>query len=174
MRNRLIIGIFLISSVMALLLLAIILAEPVANSGGMPHPTIPGLMVGGDGMARLAEIGVYAFLFQCLLLLLIVALCALGVSPSHRSPKLYFLLALTYLFTLVVWWQMYFGHQEYLETGETGYFMGFPVATAWQMYGTWMGAIPLILIYVIGFRTYIHSDEDEQAYQQLLKDNGAE
>jgi len=174
MRNRLIIGIFLISSVMALLLLAIILAEPVANSGGMPHPTIPGLMVGGDGLARLAAIGVYAFLFQCLLLLLIVALCALGVSPSHRDPKLYFLLALTYLFTLVVWWQMYFGHQQYLETGVTGYFMGFPVATAWQMYGTWMGAIPLILIYVIGFRTYIHSDEDEQSYQQLLKDYGAE
>lgn len=174
MQNRVVIGVFIISCGMAAVLLAILLADPVAGSGGVPHPTIPGLMVGGDGAARLAEIGSLAFLFQCLLLLLIVALAALGVSGKHQSPRLYVLLFLTYIFTLVIWWQMYFGHQQYLETGETGYFLGFPVATAWQMYGTWLGAIPLILIYVLGFKTFIHSDEDEQQYQQLLKDNGAE
>lgn len=174
MRNPLIVFIFVICAVMAGILLAIILAEPIANSGGMPHPEIPGLMVGGDGAARLAEIGNLAFTFQCLLLLLIVALAALGVNEKKRSPTFYGMLLLTYLFTLVIWWQMYFGHLEYLETGTTGYFLGFPIATAWQMYGTWLGAIPLILIYTLGFRTYIHSDEDEQKYQQLLQDNGME
>lgn len=174
MQNRVVIGIFIICSAMALLLLAIILADPVPGSGGVPHPTIAGLMIGGDGAARLEEIGGFAFLFQSLLLLLIVALAALGVSAKHHNHLLYLLLALTYLFTMFIWWQMYFGHLEYLETGETGYFLGFPTATAWQMYGTWFGAIPLILIYVLGFRIFIHSEEDERAYQQLLKDNGAE
>lgn len=174
MQNRVVIGVFIISCAMAAVLLAIMLADPVAGSGGVPHPTIPGLMVGGDGAARLAEIGWLAFLFQCLLLLLIVALAALGVSSKHHSLQLYVLLFLTYIFTLIIWWQMYFGHQQFLETGETGYFLGFPVATAWQMYGTWLGAMPLILIYVLGFKTFIHSDEDEQRYQQLLKDSGAD
>lgn len=173
-QDRLIVGIFVISSAMAALLLAIILADPVAGSGGVPHPSIPGLMVGGDGVARLAEIGGLAFMFQSLLLLLIVALAALGVSRKHHSLTLYILLFLTYLFTLFIWWQMYSGHLHFLETGETGYFLGFPTATAWQMYGTWIGAIPLVLIYVLGFKTFIHSDEDEQTYQQLLKDNGME
>ena len=174
MQHKIVIGIFIISSAMAAILLAILLAEPVPGSGGVPHPTIAGLMIGGDGAARLAEIGGLAFAFQCLLLLLIVALAALGVSGKHHSMKLYGLLLATYLWTLFIWWQMYFSHQQFMETGETGYFLGFPVATAWQMYGTWLGAIPLILIYVVGFKTFIHSDEDEQAYQQLLKDNGAE
>lgn len=174
MRNPIIVAIFAICSVMALILLAIIVADPIANSGGMPHPTIAGLMVGGDGAARLEEIGGLAFAFQCLLLLLIVALCALGVSPRHRTPQLYALLLLTYLFTLLIWWQMYFGHLDYLETRTTGYLLGFPLATAWQMYGTWFGAIPLILIYTLGFKKFIHSDEDEASYQQLLKDNGME
>ncbi len=173
MHNRVIIGIFSICCAMAALLLAIILAEPVAGSGGIPHPTIAGLMNGGDGAARLAEIGWLAFLFQCLLLLLIVALAALGVAQRHHGLKLYTLLFLSYLFTLFIWWQMYFGHLHFLETGETGYFLGFPVATAWQMYGTWIGAIPLVLIYVLGFKTFIHSDEDEQVYQALLKQYGA-
>lgn len=158
---------------MALILAAIILADPVPGSGGLPHPSIPGIMVGGDGAARLAEIGMLAFAFQCLLLLLIVALAALGVADKHRSTGLYLWLLFTYLFTLFIWWQMYFGHQAFLATGETAYFLGFPVATAWQIFGTWFGAIPLILLYVAGFKTYIHSDDDERAYQQLLSDNNA-
>lgn len=174
MLNKVVIAIFSISCAMALILVAIILADPVAGSGGVPHPAIAGVMVGGDGAERLREIGVLAFLFQSLLLLLIVMLAALGVSAKHHSIKLYLLLALTWLFTMFIWWQMYFGHQNFLETGETDYFLGFPIATAWQMYGTWVGAIPLILIYVFGFKTYIHSDEDERSYQQLLKDNNAE
>lgn len=112
MQNRVVIGVFIISCAMAAVLLAIILADPVAGSGGVPHPTIPGLMVGGDGAARLAEIGGYAFLFQCLLLLLIVALAALGVPGKHHSLKLYVLLFLSYIFTLIIWWQMYFGHRN--------------------------------------------------------------
>lgn len=173
MRNKVVIGIFCISLALALILVAIILADPVAGSGGVPHPVIPGMMVGGDGAARLEKIGVLAFLFQTLLLLLIVSLAALGVSAKHHSIKLYLLLALTWLFTMFIWWQMYFGHLNFLETGETDYFLGFPLATAWQVYGTWFGAIPLILIYVFGFKTFIHSDEDERRYQQLLQDNNA-
>lgn len=173
MQNKVIVAIFTICSVMAVILAAIILAEPVPGSGGIPHPEFPGMMTGGDGAARLAEIGMLAFAFQCLLLLLIVALAALGVADNHQTTRLYVWLFLTYLFTLFVWWQMYFGHQQFLATGETTYFMGFPVATAWQIFGTWFGAIPLIVLYVAGFKTYIHSDDDERAYQQLLTDYNA-
>ena len=174
MRNPVISVIFAVCSLMAAILLAIILSDPVANAGGVPHPTIAGIMVGGDGAARLAEIGGLAFAFQALLLLLVVSLAALGVSAHHRSLTFYLLIAGTYLFSLFIWGQMYFGHLQFLETGETGYFMGFPTATAWQMYGTWFGAIPLILIYVFGFSRFIHSAEDEKNYQQLLQDNGCE
>lgn len=174
MSNKVVLAIFAVSSAMALILLAIIIADPVPGSGGVPHPFLAGVMVGGDGAERLKEIGVLAFLFQSLLLLLIVMLAALGVSPRHHSIKLYLLLMLAWLFTMFIWRQMYFGHLDFLKTGETGYFLGFPIATAWQVYGTWLGAIPLILIYVFGFKTFIHSDEDERRYQELLKENNAE
>ena len=61
-------------------------------------------------------------------------------------------------------------HQEFLQTGETGYFMGFPVPTAWQMYGTWLSAIPLIIIYTLGFRHFIYTEEDEEQFEALLKE----
>jgi uncharacterized membrane protein len=48
--------------------------------------------------------------------------------------------------------------------------MGFPIATAWQMYGTWISAIPLIIIYSVGFRKYIFTEQDEKDFNELLDD----
>ena len=168
MRSGLIYSILAIVVLIAGVLIAISLAPPVANSAGMPHPDIPGMQAGGDGAARLEYIGFLAFAFQCLLLGLIVCLCALGVSERRRSRELMIYMGSSLVFMLIVWWQMYSGHQAFLESGSTAYFMGFPTATAWQVYGTWLGAIPLILIYSIGFRKYIYTLEDEEKFDRLL------
>ncbi len=162
--------IFSISIVMGLLLIAMLLAESVPNAGGVPHPVHPGMQIGEDGAARLEHIGTFAFLFQSLLLLLVVCLSILGVTDRNRSPQLLACMGASYAFMLFAWWQMYYGHQEYLTTGETDYFMGFPTATAWQVYGTWSGAIPLILIYTLGFRKFIYTVEDEAAFNALLEE----
>ena len=168
MRSKLIYLIFAIVFLMAGILLAICLAESAVNAGGVAHPNIAGMQAGGDGAARLAHIGTLAFFFQCLLLLLIVCLSALGVAERHRSTELTVYFGGTFLFSLFVWWQMYSGHQAFLQTGTSNYFLGFPVATAWQVYGTWLSAIPLIVIYSWGFRKFIFTEEDEAKFNQLL------
>ena len=162
--------IFAVSVLMGLLLIAMLLAESVPNAGGLPHPDYPGMQVGQDGAARLEHIGTFAFMFQGLLLLLVVCLSVLGITDRNRSPQLLAYMGASYAFMLFSWWQMYSGHQEFLDSGETEYFMGFPVATAWQVYGTWLGAIPLVLIYTLGFRKYIYTAEDEAAFNELLEE----
>jgi hypothetical protein len=91
------------------------------------------------------------------------------VAEERRSTEFWAYMGGTLLFSLFVWWQMYSGHQAFLETGVTSYFMGFPVATAWQVYGTWLGAIPLIILHTVGFRKFIFTEEDEQKYEKLLE-----
>lgn len=173
MRSKLIVVIFTTVLIMAGLLIAIVLADSVPNGAGLPHSEFNGMQAGGDGAARLEHIGGLAFAFQCLLLLLIVCLATLGVAEQRRSPELWAYMGGTLLFSLFVWYQMYSGHQAFLETGTTNYFMGFPVATAWQVYGTWLGAIPLIILYTVGFRKFIFTEEDERKYEQLLADIAA-
>ncbi len=170
MGRSLIYVIFAICILMAGLLLAICLAEPVANAGGIPHPDFSGMQSGGDGAARLAHIGYLAFSLQCLLLLLIVCLAALGVAEKRRNAEFMAYMCGTLLLSLLAWWQMYSGHQQFLETGVTEYFMGFPTPTSWQVYGTWFGAIPLIVLYSLGFRKFIYTEEDEAEFQQLLSE----
>ena len=169
MTKHVIYWIFIVCLAMGLLLLMIGLADTVPNAGGQPHPEYPGMVIGADGAARLAHIGLLAFLFNSLLLTLVVGLCILGVSERHRSRIFLAGMGGSWLFMLVIWWMMFSLHQKFLTTGETGYFMGFPMPTAWQMYGTWLGAISLILMNSYGFRTFIYTHEDEAKFDALLK-----
>ena len=168
MRSKLIYIIFVVSLLMAGILLAIGLAEPVTNASGGPHPEFPGMQIGGDGIARIEQIGSLGFAFQCLLLILIVLLSLLGISERYRSRHLLVYMSGTTFLTLFIAWQMYSSHLQYLETGNTGYFLGFPIATAWAVYGTWLGAIPLVILYSVGFHKYIYTPEDEKQYKKLL------
>ena len=168
MRSKLIYIIFVVSLLMAGILLAIGLAEPVTNASGGPHPEFPGMQIVGDGIARIEQIGNLGFAFQCLLLILIVLLSLLGISERYRSRHLLVYMSGTTFLTLFIAWQMYSSHLQYLETGNTGYFLGFPIATAWAVYGTWLGAIPLVILYSVGFHKYIYTPEDEKQYKKLL------
>jgi len=168
MRSKLIYIIFVVSLFMVGILVAISLAEPVTNASGVPHPEFSGMQVGGDGLARFEQIGNLGFAFQCLLLIQIVLLSLLGISERYRSREILMYMGGTVVLTLFIAWQMYSSHLQYLETGNTDYFLGFPIATAWAVYGTWLGAIPLVVLYSVGFHKYIYTPEDEQQFKKLL------
>lgn len=154
---------------MGALLLFILNAEIVGNGGGIKHETFVGMSIGGDGLERLRYTGTPSYAFGGLLIFLIITFCLLGITPRKRDFQLYLFLLLTLIFSLFVWYQMITSHLEYLETGVTAYFMGFPAASAWQMYGIWLSSVPLIFLYSVGFRRYIFSDSDEEEFDVLLK-----
>lgn len=168
MNDRLVALIFIVCALMAICVIAIVLAPSVSNPAGLPHPVIAGMQIGAGNDDRLSQIGFFAFSFQALLLLLIVCLCLLGVKEERRDSTLLAAMAGTYLFSLFVWWQMYFGLGEYYSSGQLSYFAGFPLPTAWQMYGTWFGSLPLIFIYCWGFHRYIYPPDEAIAFDQLL------
>ena len=168
MKQPVIIAILTLSLVCVVLLIAIGQAPPVANAAGIAHDSIPSMRAGGDGAARLAHIGSYAFYFQCAVLTQFVGFILLGISEKRRDTGLYITLAASLLVLLFVWYKIYDSHQIFLATNNTEYFLGFPTAAAWQVYGVWLSGIPLVVFYVAGFKKYIYSDEDEAAFEKLI------
>ena len=162
--------IFAVVLAMAALLLLIGFTEAPLNAAGLAHDEVAAMQAGGDGAARLEAIGGYAFAFNSLLLLFAVLLCVLSVSPGRRTPAFFGLMAFVYALNMLVWRQMYAGHQAFLETGATGWLLGFPTATAWQVYGIWFSGVVLIAIYSAGFRNYVLSEDDERRFEDLLED----
>lgn len=164
--------IFAVVLAMAALLLLIGFTDAPPNAAGLAHDTVAAMQAGGDGAMRLETIGGLAFAFQSLVLLFAILLCVLSVSPARRSPVFLGWMAVTYAVNILVWQQMYFGHLAFLETGETGWFLGFPTATAWQVYGVWFAGVVLIAVYSAGFRNYVLSEDDELRFEELLREFG--
>ena len=174
MGRQLIYVIAAICAAMTIILFLILTAEPVTNAGGSAHPIFAGMRIGGDGLARLEHIGSLGYAFQALLLSLIIAFAMLGVSEKHRTPRLRAYMIATLIFSLFILWQMVSSHLNFIATGERTYFMGFPSPTAWAMYGVWLGGIPLVLIYTLGFRQFIYTDEDQAEFEKLVAECAAE
>ena len=140
--------------------------EPPLSTGG-PHPEIAGMSVGGDGLARMGPIFSVGFALQALFVILIHLLVALGVAERNRSATFWVSLSGAGLVSLWVCWKIFSSYAQFLETGETGYFLGFPIASAWMMFGIWLSGALLAVIYVVGFRRFVFTVEDEAAYDLL-------
>ena len=168
-QRTVIIAVFACACTMLAVLLAIFTVEPVANGAGLPHPSINGMLVGGDGAARLEAIAPLPVVFHFLIVLLIALLGLLGIDQKRRDRRLLAITVAACLWHALICWQLWSSYYHFLETGETDYFLGFSVATAWQVYGVWFGSLPLAVLYCWGFSRYIYTEEDETAFAELME-----
>ena len=156
--------------VMIFLLVYIVgLSEPGAGSG-MVHPNIEHMRAGGNGLIRFVEIGPPAFLLQCVVLVLSMMLVVLGISERRRDSNLYWWVGICGVFSLINWYMVYSTYQTFLITGEVGFFLGFPIPSAWMIYGTWLSGLLLVMLYVLGFNRFVFTDEDEAEYLALVSE----
>lgn len=170
MRNSLVIAIFL-SSLLCCILLSVIAVTPAAsNATGIPHPTIPYMRVGGDGLARVSEIGIYAYLFQGLTLINFAMYFLLGISRRKRDRWLYLSLLAYLSLTIFIWHRIFSGHLDFLNSGESPLLMGFPVCTSWMLYGVWGSGMLLILLYCLCFPRYIYCADDQLQFEAILRE----
>jgi hypothetical protein len=120
--------------------------EP-SGSTGVAHEEFTAMRAGGDGATRFLPVRMPVLILQSASILLFGALLYLGVDERRRTRR-------------------------FLEMGSSEMFLGFPVATAFTVYGLWLCGFVLVLGYVIGFRTFIFTADDEAKYEDLVKNFG--
>ena len=157
--------------IIGLLVWLMLIPGPSLTTGG-PHPHFPGMNVGGDGLARLGG-GVWiVYALGVAVNVLIVLLVALGVRADHRQGLFRVLLSAVGMLMQYVWWAMYASYLDYLLGNPTGEFLGIPAATAWMLFAVWLTGALLCVVYVVGFRRFIFTEEDEAAYEALRAEAG--
>jgi uncharacterized membrane protein YecN with MAPEG domain len=157
---------------------AIIFGPEPAASTGLPHATIDGMRSGGDGLTRFEPVGTITLVMQTALFTLFGVLLYLGVSPHRRTRQSKIWIAAGTTALLLVWWSMYGTYVDYLRSGELRMFLGFPIPTAFTVFGLWLAGFVFVIAYVVGFRTFVFTEQDEAAYHELLEkhknDGGAD
>ncbi len=164
----------LIYLLLTLLLIMVALLTYIAGisesgySSGLVHPLVSHMRVGGDGPVRFDAIGLPAFLLQAAVLILALVLIVLSISKRHRDFHLYGWLGICGAFGLFNWYMVYSSYQVFLDTGVVQYFLGFPLPSAWMIYGTWLSGLSLVVLYIVGFNRFIYTAQDELEYHKLI------
>lgn len=164
---RLIHVILLLLVAIGVLLVGLLFAGGPDNATGQAHATIAGMSSGGDGLARLGGMGWMMFLLQILALLLIYALIALGVAERNRTRTFWVLLGLGAALSIAIWCGLYLSYVRLLETGEMQLLFGYPLPTAFMLFGVFLGGSYLCVFYIWGFKRFIYTEADEAAYESL-------
>jgi hypothetical protein len=142
--------------------------EPVASTG-MAHPSIASMRVGGDGLARFASVRNIALLMFSAIMVMFGVLLYLGISKHRRTRQCTAWITAGTIALLLVWWSMFGTYATYLTSGEFRMFLGFPLPTAFTVYGLWLAGFLFVIAYVVGFRSFVFTDEEETAYHELVE-----
>lgn len=166
--------VFALLLVIAGITVFVLTGEPPMGATGVPHPTIAGLLLGGDGTDKMATIGRAPYYFQISVILLAGSLLYMGVPEHRRDAMLKGCFAAGMAFALFVWIMLWAGYESYLATGETTVIFGFPAPTNWMFWGVWGSFVAFDLFYVFAFRRYFLHPDDEAAFEALVQDLDAE
>lgn len=142
--------------------------EPI-NSHGMAHDAVDGMRQVGDIRQQTDPVFGAGYLLGILIYLVISVLVYLGVQPAKRDGKLVLAHTAATLTVLAVWSLLMYLFRQYLLTGDPMIVFGFPLPTLVMLLGVWIAPMSFSLIYILGFRRWVFTPEDEKTFRELLE-----
>lgn len=143
------------------IVVTILLQSAPGSVSGNPHPSFPSMSQGGDA-SRHDGITVLGWLFGALQIILFVvciwvSLC--GVK-AHRWMVIACGVAYLFVFTMLM--------ITYRQgVAEAPFVLGFPLPTTLLLFGMWPMAAVFAILYVVKFRSWVYSPQDQEAFENL-------
>ncbi|MDE0512168.1 MAG: hypothetical protein OXI88_10335 [Gammaproteobacteria bacterium] len=142
--------------------------EPI-NGHAMAHHAVDGMRQVGDIHQQSDPVFGAGYLLGVLIYLVISVLVCLGVQPAKRDRTLVLAHTAATLLVLGVWSLLMYLFRQYLLTGDPMIVFGFPLPTLVMLLGVWIAPMSFSLIYILGFRRWVFTPEDEKTFRELLE-----
>lgn len=135
---------------------------------GFEHPEYPTMQMGADGEARHSRILWVGWFFGASQIVLFIATLALGMRKNGglgpiKAPLLAGGAVFAIIFTLMV-----LSYRDYMLGEDVSLFWGFPVPTAWMVYGIWIFPVFFVVLYMRAFGAWYLTDADCERFDALL------
>ena len=144
----------------------------VARGHGVPNPDFGTMLSGGDGEARYESTWRMGLAFGLLQVVFFVGALAFGATKrAGLGPlKLPFIVGgVAYAGVFVA---MVVSHRAYAASDSHPLVLGFPIPTAWMMYGVWLVPLVFMFAYLFLFDSWIYTEEDRKRFERLLAEQG--
>lgn len=150
-------------------IIALAMTTAPVNVTGQVHDGYKTMLKGGESMSSSAHTTLLAYLFG---LCATGTLCLFLIMGARRRGKLDgirpWLIGASIAY-LLVFTLTYFSDLNYVATGHNRFFLGWPIPTAWMIYAMWATPIFFVLIYILKFRDWILTSEDETRFKELVE-----
>lgn len=155
--------------ILAACIAAIFLVDEPTASTGMTNASIAAMRTGGDGLTRFAPVSIITLVMQSAIFVMFGMLFYLGISKHRRTHQCKIWIPAGTIGLLLVWSSIFGTYSEYIASGQLRMVLGFPLPTAITVYGLWLAGFVFMITYVVGFRSFVFTDEVEAAYHELLR-----
>lgn len=136
---------------------------------GFKHPDFATMSRGTLDTDRHARIIYPAAAFGVFEIILFVACLALGANRSENPRKHLGAWLAGGGVMILCFLAMVRGYHTGVVTGDPGWFLGFPVATAWMLYGLWPAPLFFIALFMRVFDRWIATPGDEARIAEIIR-----
>lgn len=151
----------------------IIASTPPTNASGKAHSQFSSMQESGESVITSTFPKWLAYTFGAGIIGLFAFSAILGIrrGKKEKNPKIFQYLFIGFGLYFLMYALMLLAYQGYhYETAES-YFLGFPIPTAWMLFG--VGLIPFFMtyFYVTRFDEWVISPEEIEEFKKI-KDQG--
>jgi hypothetical protein len=162
----------LVLAIWAVVLVAMLIPEP-EHARGMVHPSFATMKHGGSGVERHAGVLWLGGAFGGLAIATFVTLMAFGSRRGDSLRGLGPRLVLGLAAYLGAWSWLVLAYRDYLTEPTHRLILGFPAPTAIMLYVLWPVSVVFNVLFVVGFKRWVFSDEDRERYERLVAEKRA-
>lgn len=135
---------------------------------GIEHPQYPTMQMGADGEARHSRVLWAGWFFGVSQIVLFIAALALGMRKEHglgpvKAPLILGGAVFAIVFTLLI-----VTYRDFMLGETVNLVFGFPVPTAWMVYGIWFFPVFFVFLYIRAFDAWYLTDADRDRFDELL------
>lgn len=132
-----------------------------------PHNSYSTMLVGQYNVG--SEYWVFVLLGWSMINIFILCLY-LGLRNRSGQKSIGRWLVTGYLLYCLAFGLMVLADLNYLNEATTAFFLGFPIPTAWMIYGMWFVPLLFSILFIIKYNSWVLSQDDLRTFEKILQD----
>lgn len=150
----------------------IMMTPEAENVSGMAHPQFDTMRAGGDAARHDGTLWL-GWAFGSLIIGIFVALMSMGAQKAGQERGATIPIFATGIFVVGLWSWMVRTYAATAGEASPDLVLSFPPATSILVYTLW--PLPAIfgLLFVFGFKRWVLSDEDHEAFEKMMAETAA-
>ena len=153
-----------------IVLIIILWINPLSFATGQAHPEYSTLLKSGSSVMESTLVKWVAFLFGICIIGFFCLCVLIGARKVGKDQKRMY----RYLFLGIVVYFLFYGvtvfsYWKYMASRADSFVLGFPVPTAWMLYGLGFAPILMTFVYLLKFDDWVLSPNEIERFKEILE-----